>query len=61
LAFETLTISIHGYLEGKRVQDKIQELSDILLSMADKVEDEAFQLIARYQPVATTLELLNLT
>jgi len=59
LAFETLTLSVHGYIEGRRVQDKVQELSDILLSMADKVEDETFQLIARYQPVATDLRTIK--
>jgi phosphate transport system protein len=59
LAFETLTLSMHGYIEGRSVQDRIQELSDILLSMADKVEDEGFQLIARYQPVATDLRTIK--
>jgi phosphate transport system protein len=59
LANETLVLSIGGYLEGKNVQDQVRELSDILLSMADKVEDEAFQLIARFQPVATDLRTIK--
>jgi phosphate transport system protein len=59
LTYETLTLSIQGYLQGKRVQEQVREMSDILLSMASKVEDEAFQLIARFQPVATDLRTIK--
>ena len=59
LTFETLALSIHGYLEDKSVQEQVRELSDILLSMADKVEDETFQLIARFQPVASDLRTIK--
>ncbi|MCL4429162.1 MAG: phosphate signaling complex protein PhoU [Chloroflexi bacterium] len=59
LTYDTLALSIHGYLESKSVQEQVKELSDILLSMADKVEDEAFQLIARFQPVATDLRTIK--
>jgi phosphate transport system protein len=59
LTYETLAISIHGYLEGKSVQEQVRDLSDILLSMGEKVEDEAFQLIARFQPVATDLRTIK--
>ena len=59
LTCETLELSIHGYLEGKSVQKQVSDMSDILVSMADKVEDEAFQLIARFQPVATDLRTIK--
>ena len=59
LTFETLALSIHGYLEDKIVREQVRELSDILLSMADKVEDETFQLIARFQPVASDLRTIK--
>lgn len=59
LTYDTLALSIHGYLVGKSVQEQVRELSDILLSMADKVEDETFQLIARFQPVATDLRTIK--
>jgi phosphate transport system protein len=55
LTCQTLSISLQGYLEGKSVQSDVRELSDMLLSMADKVEDQSFQLMARYQPVASDL------
>jgi phosphate transport system protein len=59
LTFETLAISIHGYLEDKNVHNQVRELSDILITMADKIEDETFQLIARFQPVATDLRTIK--
>jgi phosphate transport system protein len=59
LTYETLALSVHGYLEAKSVQEQVEEMSDILLSMADKVEDETFQLIARFQPVATDLRTIK--
>lgn len=59
LTYDTLALSIHGYLEGKSVQGQVREMSDILLSMADKVEDETFQLIARFQPVASDLRTIK--
>ena len=55
LTCQTLSISLQGYLLGKSVQSDVRELSDMLLSMADKVEDQSFQLMARYQPVASDL------
>ena len=51
--------SIHGYLEGKSVQEQVREMSDILVAMADKVEDQTFQLIARFQPVASDLRTIK--
>ena len=59
LTYETLALSIHGYLQGKSVQEQVKEMSDILLTMANKVEDETFQLIARFQPVATDLRTIK--
>ncbi len=59
LTYDTLALAIHGYLEGKSVQERVEEMSDILLTMADKVEDETFQLIARFQPVATDLRTIK--
>ena len=59
LTCETLATSIHGYLEGKSVQEQVRDLSDILVAMGEKVEDEAFQLIARFQPVATDLRTIK--
>lgn len=57
--YETLFMSLHGYLEGKSVQNEVKEMSDTLVAMANKVEDQTFQLIARYQPVASDLRAIK--
>ena len=59
LTYETLALSIQGYLKGKSVQQQVREMSDILIAMADKVEDKTFELIARFQPVASDLRTIK--
>ena len=59
LTYETLALSIQGYLKGKSVQDEVNEMSDMLVAMADKVEDKTFELIARFQPVASDLRTIK--
>jgi phosphate transport system protein len=59
LTYEVLALSIHGYLEGRSVYEQVKEMSDILVSMSNKIEDETFHLIARFQPVATDLRTIK--
>jgi phosphate transport system protein len=59
LTYDTLALSIHGYIQGRSVQERVREMSDILASMAGKVEDETFHLIARFQPVASDLRTIK--
>jgi phosphate transport system protein len=59
LTYETLSISIHGYLRDRSVVSQVQEMSDTLVAMANKVEDQTFQLIARFQPVASDLRAIK--
>ena len=59
LTFETLALSIRGYLDGKSVHQQVREMSDLLVSMADKVEDKTFELIVRFQPVASDLRTIK--
>jgi phosphate transport system protein len=59
LTYETLALSLHGYLEGKSVQAQVSEMSDLLVAMANKVEDKTFELIARFQPVASDLRAIK--
>ena len=59
LTYQTLDISINGYLEGKSVEPEVRELSDLLVAMGSKVEDQTFQLIARFQPVASDLRAIK--
>jgi phosphate transport system protein len=59
LTYEVLAISMHGYLQGRSVQVEVREMSDVLIAMADKVEDKTFELIARFQPVASDLRAIK--
>ncbi len=59
LTHETLSLSIHGYLQDRSVISQVQEMSDTLVAMANKVEDQTFQLIARFQPVASDLRAIK--
>jgi phosphate transport system protein len=59
LTYETLALSIHGYLEGKSVQAQVREMSEVIVSMAAKAEDKTFELIARFQPVASDLRAIK--
>ena len=59
LTYEILSLSIDGYLAGRSVQAQVREMSDVLVAMAGKVEDRTFELIARFQPVASDLRAIK--
>ena len=59
LTYETLVESIQGFLNGKSVKEDVREMSEMLSAMADKIEDNGFELIARFQPVATDLRTIK--
>jgi phosphate transport system protein len=46
-------------IEGKEAHEEIREMADMLVAMADHVEDKAFELIARFQPVASDLRTIK--
>ncbi|MEM2056789.1 MAG: phosphate signaling complex protein PhoU [Thermoproteota archaeon] len=59
LAHEAIAMSLEGYINGVSTYSKVQNTSDILVSTADEAEDRVFELIARFQPVASDLRLLK--
>lgn len=59
LTYETLSLSIKGYINGVSVQPQVRDMSDMLMLMAEKVEDKTFELIARFQPVASDLRAIK--
>ena len=59
VAEKVLSISLTGYTKGKDTTESTRELSQILVAMTQEVEDKAFSLIAKYQPVATDLRIIN--
>lgn len=59
LTYDAISVSLDGCLHDTDVYARILEMSDILVSMADHVEDKTFELIARYQPVASDLRTIK--
>jgi phosphate transport system protein len=59
LTHETISLSITGCLDNKNVYSQVHERSDMLVSMADQAEDKSFELIARFQPVASDLRTIK--
>jgi phosphate transport system protein len=58
-AEKALTIAIGGLIRGKDTSEDVHELSEILVSMTVEAEEKAFALIAKYQPVASDLRIIN--
>jgi len=59
VAEKALAISIDGFVNGKDVSKNVLELSEILVNRTVEVEEKAFSLIAKYQPVASDLRIIN--
>ncbi|MEM2930708.1 MAG: phosphate signaling complex protein PhoU [Thermoproteota archaeon] len=59
LAHNAISTSLKGYVDGVSTYLEVQKTSDILVSTADEAEDKVFELIARFQPVASDLRLLK--
>jgi phosphate transport system protein len=59
VAEKALTISIGGFVRGKDTSEDVRELSEILVTMTVEVEEKSFGLIAKYQPVASDLRIIN--
>lgn len=59
LTYQTLSLSINSYLNGRSVSAEVREMSEVLVAMAATVEDKTFELIARFQPVATDLRTIK--
>jgi phosphate transport system protein len=58
-AEEALTIALDGFIRGRDTSEEVHELSEVLVSMTAEVEEKAFALIAKYQPVASDLRIIN--
>lgn len=59
LTYETVELAIQGYLNGKNVHQEVKEMSDLIMAMAEEIEDKAFELISRFQPVASDLRTIK--
>lgn len=59
VANKALTTSVGSFASGKDTSEEVYELSAILVSMTVETEEKAFALIAKYQPVASDLRIIN--
>ncbi|HVP26284.1 MAG TPA: phosphate signaling complex protein PhoU [Candidatus Bathyarchaeia archaeon] len=59
VAEKAVDMSIRGFINGKDATAAVRELSDILTTMSLEVENKAFELIVKYQPVASDLRIIN--
>ncbi len=59
IAQQALTLSLRGYIRGRDSSEDVSELSEMLVAMTTDVEEKAFMLIAKYQPVASDLRIIN--
>ena len=58
-AEEAVRTSISGFMNGKDVADDVQEFSEMLAAMSVTIEEKVFELIVKYQPVASDLRMIN--
>jgi phosphate transport system protein len=59
IAYEAISMSLKGYIEGFSTYSEVQKISDILIMTEEEANDKIFELIARFQPVASDLRLLK--
>jgi phosphate transport system protein len=59
VAEKAIDMSIRGFMEGRDVTEDVNEVSEILVTMTVEIEDKAFELIVKYQPVASDLRIIN--
>ena len=59
VAEKAIDLSITRFMNGKDATAAVRELSDVLAAMTVEVENKAFELIAKYQPVASDLRIIN--
>jgi phosphate transport system protein len=59
VAEKAIEVSITRFMNGEDATKAVREISDVLATMTVDVENKAFELIAKYQPVASDLRIIN--
>ena len=59
LAEKAVTLSIMSYIENTKNYNQVNDLSDNLSLMVDPIEDTVFEIMVRFQPVASDLRILK--
>ena len=58
-AEKVMSISFNGFINGKDTTNPVHDISEMLSAISVEVENKAFELIAKYQPVASDLRIIN--
>jgi phosphate transport system protein len=59
VAENAINTSLRCFMRGKDATEAVRELSDVLGTMSVEIENKAFELIVKYQPVASDLRIIN--
>lgn len=59
IAKDTVTLATESFLKGIDAADKVSSMSEVLVTMSLDIENKAFELTARYQPVASDLRIIR--
>jgi len=59
LAQSTVSLAIMNYIDGTHAPEQVKQHSETLSEMAEPVEDMAFEIISRFQPVASDLRIVK--
>ena len=56
VAKKAVDISVCSFMDGKDTIETVRSLSDKICFLTTEIEDKAFELIVKYQPVASDLK-----
>jgi phosphate transport system protein len=59
LAQSTVSLAVMNYIDGTHAPKQVKQHSDTLSGMAEPIEDMAFEIISRFQPVASDLRIVK--
>ncbi|MEM1546465.1 MAG: PhoU domain-containing protein [Candidatus Methanomethylicia archaeon] len=59
LAYRIVLSAISECIQNRQAYNEVRKMADALVLMADNIEDKAFELIARFQPVASDLRTIK--
>ena len=59
VARKAVDIAVCNFMKGKPTMSDVSSLSEIICTMTTEIEDKAFELIVKYQPVASDLRIIN--
>src|SRR5215831_20514090 len=59
LSIQGINMAIDSYLGGKNARNEVHEISNQIMNLYDQVGDLTFDMILRYQPVASDFRLIR--